>query len=110
MKYHITRILALTLSSLAIAGGLRAAPPTPADVGEAESFGHNVQYMGAKSGFITLSPACTPAPTPIPPATANDDQCFTLTPAPARLIVPAVTTSRSCQFPYCRQFPYLSCK
>jgi hypothetical protein len=83
MKYHITRILALTLSSLAIAGGLRAGPPTAADVGEAESFGHNVQYMGAVSGFITLSPACTPAPPPVPPATANDDQCFTLAAAPA---------------------------
>ena len=84
MKYHITRILALTLSSLAIAGGLRAGPPTPAEVGEAESFGHNVQYMGAVSGFITLSPACTPAPPPVPPTTANDDQCFTLAAAPAQ--------------------------
>jgi hypothetical protein len=83
MKSSISKILAVTLSSLAVVGGLRAAPPTPAEVGEVESFGHNVQYMGAVSGFITLSPACTPAPTPVPPATANDDQCFTLAAAPA---------------------------
>jgi hypothetical protein len=83
MKRSTIQHLAMILSSLAIAGGLHAAPPTAAEVGELESFGHNVQYMGAKSGFITLSPACTPAPTPVPPATANDDQCFNLAPAPA---------------------------
>jgi len=83
MKRSTIQHLAMIFSSLAIAGGLYAAPPTAAEVGELESFGHNVQYMGAKSGFITLSPACTPAPTPVPPATANDDQCFNLAPAPA---------------------------
>jgi hypothetical protein len=84
MKYNITKILALILSSVAITGGLRAAPPTAAEVGDVDSFGHNAQYMGAKSGFITLSPACTPAPTPVPPGTANDDQCFNLAAAPAQ--------------------------
>jgi hypothetical protein len=79
MKDSITKILALTLTSLAIAGGLRAAPPTVADVGDVESFGHNAQYMGDSSGFITLSTAaCTPAPSPTP-----SDQCFTLAAAPA---------------------------
>jgi hypothetical protein len=84
MKLHISRIMTLIISSLAFAGALRAAPPTAAEVGDVDSFGHNAQYMGAKSGFITLSPACTPAPPPVPPATANDDQCFTLAPAPAQ--------------------------
>jgi len=83
MKFITSKILALTILSLAVAGGLRAAPPTAEEVGEVGSFGHNVQYMGAKSGFILLSPACTPAPTPVPPSTANDDQCFNLAPAPA---------------------------
>lgn len=83
MKYNISKILALTVLSLAVAGGLNAAPPTAEEVGDVGSFGHNAQYMGAKSGFITLSPACTPAPTPVPPGTANDDQCFTLAAAPA---------------------------
>lgn len=83
MKRSTISTIALILSSLAIAVGLRAAPPTAAEVGDVDSFGHNAQYMGAKSGFITLSPACTPAPTPIPPGTANDDQCFNLAAAPA---------------------------
>jgi len=82
MKFTIPGIFALILSILAVAGPLRAGPPTTEEVGDVGSFGHNVLYMGAKSGFITLSPACTPAPTPVPPATANDDQCFTLLPAP----------------------------
>ena len=80
----VTKILILTLSSLAVASALHAVPPTAAEVGDVDSFGHNVLYMGAKSGFITLSSACTPAPTPVPPATANDDQCFTLLLAPAQ--------------------------
>lgn len=83
MKYNIPKTLALIILSLAVAGRLPAAPPTAEEVGDIGSFGHNVQYMGAKSGFIMLSPACTPAPTPVPPATANDDQCFTLAAAPA---------------------------
>ena len=84
MKSNASKILALTILSLAVAGGLRAAPPTAEEVGDVGSFGHNALYMGAKSGFITLSPAaCPPAPTPVPPSTANDDQCFTLAPAPA---------------------------
>ena len=82
MKF-IFRTFALTFSILAAAVGLRAAPPTAAEVGDVDSFGHAAQYMGAKSGFITLSPVCTPAPAPVPPATANDDQCFPLGPAPA---------------------------
>jgi len=78
-KRSIIQTLALILSSLAIAGGLHAAPPTVEDVGDVESFGHNAQYMGDSSGFITLSAAaCTPAPSPTP-----SEQCFTLAPAPA---------------------------
>ena len=79
MKRSSIQTLALILSSLAIAGGLRAAPPTVADVGDVESFGRAAQYMGDSSGFITLSAAaCTPAPSPTP-----SEQCFTLAPAPA---------------------------
>ena len=84
MKNNFSKILVLILSTLALVGGLQAGPgPSADDVGDAGSFGHNVEYMGAASGFITLSPACTPAPTPVPPATANNDQCFNLIPAPA---------------------------
>lgn len=79
MKNKTSKLLALILSSLAFAGGLQAAPPTAADVGDVESFGHNAQYMGASSGFIVLTASpCTPDPSPTP-----SSQCFTLNPAPA---------------------------
>lgn len=91
MKYGISKILGPILLSLTVSASLRAGfldppPPNPADVGDAESFGHNAQYMGAVSGFVTLSPVCTPAPPPVPPGTVNDDQCFNLVPAPAATI------------------------
>ncbi len=78
MKHRISKILAFTLTSLAIAGGLRAAPPTVEEVGDVGSFGHNAQYMGATSGFITLAASCVPDPSPTP-----NSQCFNLAPAPA---------------------------
>jgi hypothetical protein len=84
MKYKTYCTLILIGFAVAFTGLVKAGPPpSPADVGDADSFGHSALYMGAKSGFITLTPACTPAPTPMPPATANDDQCFNLGPAPA---------------------------
>lgn len=78
MNYSISKILVLTLTSLAITGALRAAPPTAEDVGDVGSFGHNAQYMGATSGFINLIPSCPPDPSPTP-----NNQCFNLAPAPA---------------------------
>jgi len=80
---HSLKLITLVVSSFALTGFLRAGPPTAADVGDAESFGHAALYMGAASGFVQLAPACTPAPTPVPPATANDSQCFVLSPQPA---------------------------
>lgn len=79
MKHRICRTLVLTLTSLAIAGGLQAAPPTAEDVGDVGSFGHNAQYMGAASGFINLTASCPPDPSPTP-----NNQCFNLAPAPAQ--------------------------
>jgi hypothetical protein len=77
---HSLKLITLVLSSFAVTGFLRAGPtPTAADVGDADSFGHAALYMGAASGFVHLKPSCTPAPTPVPPATANDDQCFVVT-------------------------------
>jgi hypothetical protein len=63
---------------MVLVGWLKAGPPTVADVGDVDSFGRNVIFLGASSGFITLSPSCTPAPSPTP-----SDQCVTLNPAPA---------------------------
>jgi hypothetical protein len=82
VKNKTCRILVLILSTFALAGWLKAAPPTVDDVGDVGSFGHNAQYMGAASGFITLqTDPCTtptPTPTPSPPSVnpANSDQCF----------------------------------
>src|SRR5437660_10306153 len=83
MKNKICNLCVLILLSLAITGALQAGPPSADDVGDAGSFGHPALYMGATSGFVTLSPACTPAPAPSPPATANNNQCFDLNPCPA---------------------------
>ena len=77
----IPKTIAVVLLNLALVGWLKAAPPS-ADVGEAESFGHPALYMGAASGFVQLRPSCTPAPAPVPPNTANNDQCFELNPQP----------------------------
>ena len=57
--------LALALSSY-------GAGPSPADVGDADSFGHNAQYMGAVSGFVILANDCTGLD--LPP----DQRCFVL--------------------------------
>jgi hypothetical protein len=81
MKYTV-KLAILAVSSLALGTSLRAGPPTAADVGDAESFGHAALYMGAASGFVQLQPSCTPAPSPVPPATANDSQCFALNAQP----------------------------
>ena len=82
MKHSITKITVLILSGLAVATGLRAGPPTVDDVGDAVSFGNNVIYLGAASGFVTIQTDPCPAPTPGPsPSTnpANGDQCFQVT-------------------------------
>lgn len=78
MKYRISQTLVLILTSLAVATGLQAAPPTAEDVGDVGSFGHAAQYMGAASGFINLTASCPPDPSPTP-----NNQCFNLAPAPA---------------------------
>jgi hypothetical protein len=84
MKYSL-KLITLILSSVALTGFLRAGPPTALEVGDAETFSHPVLYMGATSGFQTLSPtgAC-PSPTATAsPATNSDSHCDELNPAPA---------------------------
>src|SRR5258708_485361 len=84
MRNKTSSLVVLVLSSVALVSGLRAGP-TAADVGDADSFGKPAKFMGAASGFITLStdPCPSPTATPVPPSTANDNQCFQLNPAPA---------------------------
>jgi hypothetical protein len=85
MKLITSKIL-LFLSTLLIAGAVHAGP-TAADVGDAQTFGHPALYMGAASGFVTLSDVCDPMPSPTPPATVNDNQCFVINPVPASTTV-----------------------
>jgi hypothetical protein len=80
---HSLKLIILVMSSFAVTSFLHAGPPSAADVGDAESFGHAALYMGAASGFVQLGATCSPSPTPVPPATANDSQCFVLAPQPA---------------------------
>lgn len=58
-------LLALALSSY-------GAGPSPADVGDADSFGHSALYMGAASGFVALQDDCTGLDNP------PDSRCFVL--------------------------------
>ena len=83
MKHHIPKIALLLVSSLAVVTGLSAGP-TAADIGDAETFGHPALYMGAASGFVTLSSDPCPAPTPTPSPVPNGDTlCDQLNAAPA---------------------------
>src|SRR4051812_22703818 len=85
MKHNRFSSFAVMIATMAFAGGgLQAGPPTAADVGDAETFGHPALYMGATSGFVTLSPDPCPAPTPTPSPVPNGDSfCDQLNPAPA---------------------------
>jgi hypothetical protein len=85
MKRHLLGSFVLTIFLLLNSPNVHAGPPSADDVGDADSFGKPVKFMGAASGFVTLSASPCPSPTatPSPPATANNDQCFQLNPAPS---------------------------
>jgi len=84
MKHYIPKIAVLLLSTLAVVTGYGAGP-SAADVGDAETFGLPALYMGAASGFETLSTDPCPAPTPTPSPVPNGDTfCDQLNPAPAQ--------------------------
>ncbi len=60
------------------AGPELAAPLTADQVGDPDSFGRNVKWLGLLSAFINLQEDCTP-----PPGEPPDPSCITLNPAPA---------------------------
>lgn len=71
------RELALRPSQAAVAGVVAAAAPTLAEVGDVDSFGRNVTWLGLTQGDITLSQSGCSAPAdPAAP-------CVALNPAPA---------------------------
>jgi len=96
-------LLALLATGLAPAHAAKPDPaPAPAavtaeDVGDADSFGKNVKWLGLLSGFVQLQESCTPAPGD-PPL----ENCIELNPAPAatsfnlvdvdRVVLPARST------------------
>jgi len=55
-----------------------AAAPTVEEVGDADSFGRPVKWLGLLSGFVALNLDCTP-----PPGEPANPSCITLNPAPA---------------------------
>jgi hypothetical protein len=86
MKHSIPKITVLLFCGLAVVTGLGAGLTTT-DVGDVETFGHPALYMGAASGFETLTPASSPCPaaTPTPsPAPNGDAYCDVLNPAPSQ--------------------------
>jgi hypothetical protein len=64
-------------ASMLSPGQARSAAVTDADVGDSDSFGRNVVWLGLTSAFINLDPGC-----PFP-GSGPDDLCQTLAPAPA---------------------------
>ncbi len=81
MKNGMWKFSIAVMSSLALAGWLKAGPPTVDDVGDVDSFGKNAVFIGAQSGFITIQNApCDPSPTPTPSSNpSNGTQCFEVT-------------------------------
>ncbi len=67
---------ALKAERLADPAAAKAAP-TAAEVGDADSFGRNVHWMGLLSGYIYLQPDC------VVPGEPADPRCITLNPEPA---------------------------
>jgi hypothetical protein len=84
MKNGMSKLFIAMMSSLAMAGYLKAGPPTENDVGDPDSFKQPANYLGANSGFIYVNncPAASPTPTPSAPPNNNSPQCFTTQPCP----------------------------
>lgn len=73
----LQRRLSQTTARKTIAPGLASmAAVTDEEVGDSDSFGRNVTWLGLTNAFITLDPAC---PVPASP----DEPCQTLAPSPA---------------------------
>lgn len=68
--------------SLLIAATAHAAAPTVEEVGDADSFGRDVIYLGnAQTAAVTVQADCTPDPMAPPPP--PNDRCVVLNPQPA---------------------------
>lgn len=66
------------------AGAAVLAAVTPEEVGDADSFGRNVKWLGLLSAYVYLAEDCTPAP-----GDPVDPRCITVNPAPAATVINA---------------------
>src|SRR5262245_30626020 len=74
---HAKKSGARLLAPLAAGGVAAAAAPTVDDVGDADSFGRNVTYIGmTQTDSVTLSPDCTGSDPEV-------ERCIIANPAPA---------------------------
>ena len=75
MKKKSLNLALALVAGLGISGAVAAAPPTDADVGDANSFGNKVIWIGLVStGVVVLATDCTP----ILPDLGPDDRCVVL--------------------------------
>ncbi len=72
------KIAAARADRAAKSGAVTAAAVTVEEVGDANSFGKPVKWLGLLSGFVSLSDDCTP-----PAGEPADPNCIVLNPAPA---------------------------
>jgi hypothetical protein len=72
------KMAAARADRVAKSGAVTAAAVTVEEVGDANSFGKPVKWLGLMSGFVSLSSDCTP-----PAGEPADPNCITLNPAPA---------------------------
>ena len=78
-RSHEEHVIAL---SLLIAAAAPAAAPTVEEVGDADSFGRDVVYLGsAQTANVALQADCTPDPMAPPPP--PNDRCIVLNAQPA---------------------------
>jgi hypothetical protein len=78
-------ILASIFVASSIAAAAHAAGPAAADVGDADSFGRNVHFIGtSQSGAVTVTSDASNCPPPDP--SLPDDRCLVVNPAPAQTV------------------------
>ena len=79
------KVAAARADRAAKTGAATLAAVTTEEVGDADSFGRPVKWLGLLSGYVLLSTDCTPAP-----GEPADPNCITLNPAPASTVFNAV--------------------
>ena len=77
--------MAAVRADRAAKSGAAAAAVTVEEVGDADSFGKPVQWLGLMSGFASLQTDCTP-----PAGEPANPGCITINPAPATTVINAV--------------------